>query len=252
MDTLTTTDTSVITLAHHALLWIGPDDLLVAKTHAYLQKLFCQHNSCNECISCKQITQHQHHALLWLEPEKNYTLELIEHISATMAYALAPGSLFFFVLQRADTLSTACSNRLLKSIEEPPAGYHFILLAQRTDTILPTIRSRCVTQTWYDQANTETHQQLIEYFSQKKSVPATEFLTFIESAPVNEYQSSIVIDALFTHWLRAYQKARVKNDVPALATIQPIIAQLFHAIEKPPMPGSTKLFWKNLFLQIYG
>ena len=252
MDKHTTTDISVTTSSHHALLWIGPNEALVANTHTYLQQQLCPHHGCGSCVACKQIIQHQHHALMWLEPEKNYTLDMIDQIRDGMAYTLSPGTSFFFVLQRADTLSIACSNRLLKSLEEPPLGYRFILLAQRTDTILPTVRSRCVAQTWYDQANTGTHTQLIEYFSHKKTASATEFLSFIDSAPINEYQSTLILDTLLTHWISVYQKARIKNDLTALAHVQPIIAHLCQYIEKPPMPGSTKLFWKNLFLQLYG
>lgn len=252
MDTHAPANPSVATTTHHALLWIGPDELLATKAHEYLQKQLCLHDGCGNCIACKQISAHQHHALLWLEPEKQYTLDMIDQLCTTMAYALTPDALFFFVLQRADTLSIACSNRLLKALEEPPQGYRFILLAQRTDTLLPTIRSRCMMHTWYAPADTQTHQQLIEYFTPKKAVSATEFLTFIDAAPINEYQSSIIMDTILNHWIRSYQKARLKNDVNTLAHIQQVIVQLYLHIEKPPMPGSTKLFWKNLFLQIYG
>jgi DNA polymerase III subunit delta' len=252
MDTHTPTDTAVTASTHHAFLWVGPDETLATKAHEYIQKQLCPHDGCDNCTSCKQIAQRQHHALLWLEPEKNYTLDMIDQLCNTMAYALTPGTSFFFVLQRADTLSIACSNRLLKALEEPPIGYRFILLAQRTDTLLPTIRSRCVMQTWYAPANTNAHQQIIEYFTNKKAAPATEFLAFIDSAPLNEYQSSIIMDTILTHWIRMYQKARLKNDAGALMHIQQVIVQLYLHIEKPPMPGSTKLFWKNLFLQIHG
>lgn len=35
------------------------------------------------------------------------------------------------------------ANALLKTLEEPKAGVHFILLSERPDRLLPTIRSRC-------------------------------------------------------------------------------------------------------------
>jgi hypothetical protein len=252
MATLTTTDNAITIPSHHAHLWIGAENHLIAKTEQFLQQHLCPQGGCAACSTCAQIQQHQHHALLWLAPEKQYTLDIIDQIYATMAYALTPGSSFFFVLQRADTLSSACNNRLLKSLEEPTHGYTFILLAHRTDAILPTLRSRCIMHTWYDQADTHAHQQLIDYFTKKKVVPATEFMTFIDSAPINEYQTTLILDTLLTHWIRAYQKARLKNDLAAMAHMQQIIAHLYHHVEKPPMPGSTKLFWKNLFLQLYG
>jgi len=252
MATLTTTDNTITIPAHHAHLWIGAENHLIAKTEQFLRQHLCPHGGCTSCVTCTHIQQHQHHALLWLAPEKHYTLDIIDQIYATIVYALAPNTSFFFVLQRADTLSSACSNRLLKSLEEPTHGYTFILLAHRTDTILPTLRSRCVIHTWYDQADTQAHQQLIDYFTKKKTVPATEFMSFIDAAPLNEYQTTLIVDTILTHWIRVYQKARLKNDLSTLAHVQQIIAYLYHYVEKPPMPGSTKLFWKNLFLQLYG
>src|SRR5205823_1504040 len=35
------------------------------------------------------------------------------------------------------------ANTLLKTLEEPPAGTHFVLVTSRAPSLLPTIRSRC-------------------------------------------------------------------------------------------------------------
>ena len=43
----------------------------------------------------------------------------------------------------ADALNPAAANALLKTLEEPPPGVHFLLGAHRLDALLPTIRSRC-------------------------------------------------------------------------------------------------------------
>ncbi len=51
------------------------------------------------------------------------------------------------LFQDAESLSVQASNLLLKLLEEPPAGVHFILCASSESAILPTIRSRC--QLWF-------------------------------------------------------------------------------------------------------
>jgi DNA polymerase-3 subunit delta' len=48
-----------------------------------------------------------------------------------------------FVLERADTLIEQAANKLLKTLEEPPAFAHLILLTDRPTDVLPTIASRC-------------------------------------------------------------------------------------------------------------
>jgi DNA polymerase-3 subunit delta' len=48
-----------------------------------------------------------------------------------------------FVIERAHTLNDQAANRLLKTLEEPPAYAHLILLTDRPGELLPTIQSRC-------------------------------------------------------------------------------------------------------------
>lgn len=47
------------------------------------------------------------------------------------------------IVDPADDMETGSSNALLKSLEEPPAGTFFLLVAHRPARLLPTIRSRC-------------------------------------------------------------------------------------------------------------
>ncbi len=48
-----------------------------------------------------------------------------------------------FVLERVDELGDEAANRMLKTLEEPAAYVHLILLTDRLGEVLPTIRSRC-------------------------------------------------------------------------------------------------------------
>lgn len=48
-----------------------------------------------------------------------------------------------FVIERADTMNDRAGNKLLKTLEEPPAFAHLILLTSRPADVLPTIYSRC-------------------------------------------------------------------------------------------------------------
>ena len=48
-----------------------------------------------------------------------------------------------FVLERADTMNDEVANRLLKTLEEPPAYVHLILLTDALGRMLETVVSRC-------------------------------------------------------------------------------------------------------------
>ena len=47
------------------------------------------------------------------------------------------------IIDAADDMESSASNALLKSLEEPPVGCHFLLISHASDRLLPTIRSRC-------------------------------------------------------------------------------------------------------------
>lgn len=53
------------------------------------------------------------------------------------------GSRRVVIIDPIDDLEKAASNALLKSLEEPPQGTFFVLVAHRPGRLLPTIRSRC-------------------------------------------------------------------------------------------------------------
>lgn len=53
------------------------------------------------------------------------------------------GSRRVVIIDPADDLEKNAANALLKSLEEPPQGTYFLLVAHRPGRLLPTIRSRC-------------------------------------------------------------------------------------------------------------
>lgn len=55
------------------------------------------------------------------------------------------GGFKVMIIWMADKMNTACSNKLLKLIEEPPNKTIFILITEEEENIIQTIRSRCQT-----------------------------------------------------------------------------------------------------------
>lgn len=236
--------------AHPASLFIGQGQELLEHTIVLLQRHFCLSAGCSVCTTCRKIQEQQHASILWLTPEKQYAIEDLKSISATLSFALEPDQHFFFVLTKADTLTPACANALLKSLEEPPAGYHFILLAQRQEFILPTIQSRCLVQAVGQQTATAALASLMPYFTTTTFQDPLAFTKELESANPTEWQSLELLDALLIHWSGVYKKNIIAQEQKKAQHAYTMIAHLKKAILQPPMPGSSKLFWKNLFLQI--
>lgn len=231
-------------------LWFGYHQELLEHAQVFLQRTLCPKNNCGTCLNCQNIRQQQHHAIMWLTPEKNYTLPQLQPIFETISLQLAPDEQFFFVIEHADALTPACANSLLKVMEEPPTGYHFLLLAERQDDILPTIRSRAVVTSFYKHDDIPDEHSLLAYFNGIKPYNPRDFLQDLDRSLISERESIDLVDHLFAYWMRALKDALHNNNPKAIKHAQKMVTIFENALLTTPMPGSAKLFWKNLFLQI--
>jgi len=248
-------------LSHPAYLFIGGQQELLEHSIVLLQNVFCSSthpeerqsrvsNGCSVCVTCRKVQEQQHESVLWLMPEKQYALEDLKPIFSTIAFALEPEQHYFFVIQNADLLTTNCANALLKSLEEPPAGYHFILLAQRLEYILPTIKSRCLIQTVGNGDQPIAQSALMPYFITTAFQDPLAFTKELEAANPNEWESLTLLDELLAYWASVYKKQIIAKNTAGQEQAQRMMQHLKRAMLAPPMPGSSKLFWKNFFLQI--
>ncbi|MGI8714173.1 MAG: hypothetical protein ACR2NR_13550 [Solirubrobacteraceae bacterium] len=87
-----------------------------------------------------------HPDLTWVVPSGAHEI-LVSDIDGTVISAASrtPFEAWrrVFVIERADELGDEAANRMLKTLEEPAAFVHLILLTDRLGEVLPTIRSRC-------------------------------------------------------------------------------------------------------------
>lgn len=63
-------------------------------------------------------------------------------VLANAAFPPHEGRARVFLIRRPEEMSIGAANALLKTLEEPRQGTHFILMTSRPDRLLPTIRSR--------------------------------------------------------------------------------------------------------------
>lgn len=232
-----------------AYAYIGQPEDSKQQALDFIKKTLCPNaNNTHVCITCRQIDERQHHAMRWLVPENTYTIAHIEPIFDAIAFALEPGSHFFFVLERADALSVVCANSLLKLLEEPPEGYHFILLAGAKDSLLPTIRSRCVFY-YFEQEHVPNEHPIVAYFTHFNHAKAQEFIKELERLKIAERDACAVLDSICQNLLSALQEAIKHQDQDRMLMLSRQRDVLEHARAQLPMPGSSKLFFKNLYLQ---
>jgi DNA polymerase III subunit delta' len=86
-----------------------------------------------------------HPDLVWLAPvgAQHLVEEVRERVIRAAAYRPFEGGKRVFVIEAAEAMRDESQNALLKTLEEPPAFVHLILLSSEPEALLETIASRC-------------------------------------------------------------------------------------------------------------
>lgn len=77
------------------------------------------------------------------QTKRNITIEQIRQMQQRLTTRPTLGSRRAIIIDPADDLEKNAVNALLKSLEEPPVGTYFLLVAHQPGRLLPTVRSRC-------------------------------------------------------------------------------------------------------------
>lgn len=97
------------------------------------------------CQSCRRALHGFHPDLLPVEPEGVQIR--VDRVREAIAFAAGrpyESARRVVSIRRAELLGLEAANALLKSLEEPGAQVHWILTTTRPESLLPTIRSRCL------------------------------------------------------------------------------------------------------------
>jgi len=237
--------------SHHAHLWISHHITLAEQIITQLQKVLCNQNGCKSCSVCLQIKQKQHPWVTWIEPENSYSIEDIDQVIESVRFKLDPKEKRFFIFTNAQELTPTCCNRLLKTIEEPHQGYFFMFLANKADDILPTLTSRCFTKQFPPQHYNHGYQDIMQPFLQSSFTDPIGFMKTIDRLSIKESQTKEILDLTLQHFHGQLTFLHNKSDMfdaeKTLAITDKIIL-IKQAMLQPPLAGSSKLFWKNLYL----
>ena len=100
-------------------------------------------NPCGKCDLCQQITDGEALDIIEIDAASNTGVENIREIIERARFTPTQARWKVYVIDECHMLSTAASNALLKTIEEPPSRVVFILATTNPERVLNTIQSRC-------------------------------------------------------------------------------------------------------------
>lgn len=163
----------------HALLLAGPAGVGKRSFARRLAaSLLCEARSaqgeaCGSCRGCAQRAAGSHPNLIWLAREFNektdkekrdISMDQLRGMMDRLSLSSHYGQARVVVIEPADALNVNGVNAVLKTVEEPPAGSHLLLISERPMALAPTLRSRCqrlnfavpdqaVAETWLEQVS---------------------------------------------------------------------------------------------------
>ncbi len=135
-----------------------------------------------------------------------------DEISGKLALKSFEGGLKVLIMWHAEMLNMQAANKLLKLIEEPPAGTVILLISDQFDQLLKTITSR----TQLVKINRITNEELLRHLTEVENVDQGRALSIVNIAEgsylsvirqLNSDQSEAANFQYFQEWMRiCYQK----------------------------------------------
>lgn len=107
----------------------------------------CEHpvdgSPCNECASCRTITEGASMNVIEIDGASNNGVDNIRQINSSVQYSPSTGKFLVYIIDEVHMLRKEAFNALLKTLEEPPSYVIFILATTDVHSVPITILSRC-------------------------------------------------------------------------------------------------------------
>ena len=132
----------------HAFLFTGSRGVGKTSTaRIFAKALNCAkapcHEPCNECDSCREITEGHSMDVIEIDGASNRGINEIREVLDAVRYAPSRDRYKIYIIDEVHMLTTEAFNALLKTLEEPPPHVIFIFATTDPNKIPITIVSRC-------------------------------------------------------------------------------------------------------------
>lgn len=155
----------------HALLFYGPDGIGKKKFALELaEKILCQDERC-----IRQLRQGLYPELLVIEDEAMIKVDAIAAIQKFLSERPVFGDKKVVIVDNAHLMNIQSQNKFLKTLEEPPAFSHIILISSQIHQLVETIRSRSMSVAFEPLPSDLIYQNLPKEASERDRRIATDF-----------------------------------------------------------------------------
>ncbi|MCL2841037.1 MAG: hypothetical protein FWE05_09730 [Defluviitaleaceae bacterium] len=129
-------------------------------------------NPCGECLSCRTFNSGNHPDTVYVTGSKQSGIgvdDVRDQVLLPMAHKPFQYQYKIFIVDKAETLTPAAQNALLKTIEEPAPYGVFLFIATHLHHFLPTVLSRCIVKRIKEESDSMTCDPALQTLAQKIS-----------------------------------------------------------------------------------
>ena len=137
----------------HAYAFVGPPGVGRRMTAvAFARALLCPARGCGACGVCSRVAAGQHpdcQLIVPVPPRDNpkgalaIRIEQVRELERAAALTPLESDRKVFILDEAERMTLPTAQALLKTLEEPPARTHLVLILANPRALPPTVLSRC-------------------------------------------------------------------------------------------------------------
>lgn len=140
-----------------------------------------QNKPCGVCKDCHLLENSSHPDVTVFSEDTKYNVDMIRSVRQEMYLMPHMARRRVFIFCGAQNLSEAAQNAMLKVIEEPPAAAIIIFTLPTAQSLLETVRSRCITFTM----STPPRQDAAEFIKDKTGKSLSDIFPVLDAANGN-------------------------------------------------------------------
>ena len=234
-----------------AYLFSGPEGVGRRKTAKIFIKYILEKSLDSE-KTCRRIESNNHPDLLWIEPSymvqgksisqekaksenisikspSQIRLNQIKEIIEFLGKKPLESKRSIVIIEDIERMNESASNALLKTLEEPKAGL-FILITQRPEKLLPTIRSRCQIVPFIRLKDNEVNKiiqksEIVQGFNEIPKEKINELISFSDGSP-GRYLTNLQYWLEISSALKQKLEIKLTNQVEVLKLAKEITDEL--------------------------
>lgn len=213
----------------HAYLIDGSSSQVRNQVAIWLaQSQFCEHLEAGmpdqTCQRCRNIALGDNPDVLQVETDRqSIGVDDIKYFKKEANMTATQGNRRVLIINEAEKMTSAASNNLLKTIEEPEGNLMIILLCNSAKQMLPTIQSRVQIFHLSNKSNRDEVKDLVESGFKENTAQLALKISDVKPLMTMDGEGYQKLHAAIVNWLKRFNSGQLNSFIDVQTDIMPLI-----------------------------